>query len=176
MQLVDTVMAEIGLDPTEVVVTMKYVLNSELPPIVIKNDNNVLSYMALKDMERDPSKYLIIIEVTEEDSQQNNAMLPFGVEPSGLKFLLMDMSSDICGAIIEPLCDNYEHEQTMVVHKEYYTDCDMLGRMGMNTRSISAQGLLSGIRAPVMLLMSLSSVRITSGSYLNLWYMFFSLA
>ncbi|CAA2982108.1 Hypothetical predicted protein [Olea europaea subsp. europaea] len=127
MQLVDTVMAEIGLDPTEVAVTMTYVLNSELPPIVIKNDNNVLSYMALKDMERDPSKYPIIIEVTEEDRQQNNAMLPFGVEPSGPKFSLMDMSLDICGAIIEPLCDNYEYERTMVVHKEYYTDCDMLG-------------------------------------------------
>ncbi|CAA3012894.1 Hypothetical predicted protein [Olea europaea subsp. europaea] len=77
MQLVDTVMAEIGLDPTEVAVTMKYVLKSELPPIVIKNDNNVLSYMALKDMERDPSKYPIIIEVMEEDSQQNNAINVF---------------------------------------------------------------------------------------------------
>ncbi|XP_022883345.1 uncharacterized protein LOC111400140 [Olea europaea var. sylvestris] len=114
MQLVDTVIAEIRLDLTEVAVTMKYVLNSELPPIVIKNDNNVLSYMALKDMERDPSKYPIIIEVTEEDSQQNNGMLPFGVEPSGPKFSLMDMSSDICGTIIEPLSDNYEYEVTVV--------------------------------------------------------------
>ncbi|XP_022847669.1 uncharacterized protein LOC111370215 [Olea europaea var. sylvestris] len=114
MQLVDTVMAEIGLDPTDVAVTMKYVLKSELPPIVIKNDNNVLSYMALKDMERDPSKYPIFIEVTEEDSQQNSAMLPFGVEPSGPKFSLIDMSLDICGAIIESLCDNYEHEVTVV--------------------------------------------------------------
>ncbi|XP_022881049.1 uncharacterized protein LOC111398367 [Olea europaea var. sylvestris] len=70
--------------------------------------------MALKDMDRDLPKYPIIIEVTEEDSKQNNAMLPFGVQPSGPKFSLMDMSSDICGAIIEPLCDNYEHEVTVV--------------------------------------------------------------
>ncbi|CAA2978210.1 Hypothetical predicted protein [Olea europaea subsp. europaea] len=122
MQLVDTVMAEIGLDTTEVIVTMKYVLNSELLPIVIKNDNNVLSYMALKEMEHDPSKYIIIIEVTEEDNQQNNAMLPFSVEPSGPKFSLMDMSSDICEAIIEPLCENYEHEVTFYVTCDPYSD------------------------------------------------------
>ncbi|CAA2955873.1 Hypothetical predicted protein, partial [Olea europaea subsp. europaea] len=70
LRLVDTIMKEFGLDPTKVVVTIKYILNSDLPLITIKSDNNLLSYIVLKDMNRDPAKYPIHIEVTTTHSKK----------------------------------------------------------------------------------------------------------
>ncbi|CAA2961186.1 Hypothetical predicted protein [Olea europaea subsp. europaea] len=70
LRLVDTVMKEFGLDPAKVVVTMKYVLNSDMPLITIKSNNNVLSYMVLEDVNRDPAKYSIHIEVIITDSEK----------------------------------------------------------------------------------------------------------
>lgn len=34
MKLVDTAVTEFGLDPAKVAVTMKYILNNDLPPII----------------------------------------------------------------------------------------------------------------------------------------------
>ncbi|CAA2991331.1 Hypothetical predicted protein [Olea europaea subsp. europaea] len=70
LTLVDTVMKEFSFDPAKVAVTMKYVLNSYLPLIAIKSDENVLSYMVLKDMSHEPAKYLIHIEVTTADIEK----------------------------------------------------------------------------------------------------------
>ncbi|CAA2966910.1 Hypothetical predicted protein [Olea europaea subsp. europaea] len=63
LRLVDTVMKEFSFDLAKVAVTMKYVLDSDLLSIAIKSDENVLSYMVLKDLSRDPAKYPIHIEI-----------------------------------------------------------------------------------------------------------------
>lgn len=55
MKFVDTVMTEFGLEPAKVAVTMKCILNSDMPLITIKSGNNVLSYMVLKDMDHEIS-------------------------------------------------------------------------------------------------------------------------
>lgn len=99
MKLVDTVMTEFGLDPAKVAVTMKYILNNDLPPITIKSDNNMLSYMVLKDMDGEPSKYPIHIEVTFEDSPNQPITVSVDGPSNEHGFSLTDMSSDICGAI-----------------------------------------------------------------------------
>ncbi|CAA3017786.1 Hypothetical predicted protein, partial [Olea europaea subsp. europaea] len=62
LKLVETAMAEFGLDPTREVVTMNYILSIDLPPVKITSDSNVLSYMTLKSIDRDPSKYPINVE------------------------------------------------------------------------------------------------------------------
>ncbi|XP_022891791.1 uncharacterized protein LOC111406634 [Olea europaea var. sylvestris] len=81
-------MKEFDLDPTKVAVSLKYTLNDDLPPIRIRNDSNVLSYIMLKDMEREPTKYPLIIDVTEAE----------------------DMASDICEAAIENVSHIYDNE------------------------------------------------------------------
>lgn len=64
MKHVYTIMSEFGLDPSKVAITMKYILNSDLPSIIIKSDNNILSYMVLKNMDHDLFKCPIKVEVT----------------------------------------------------------------------------------------------------------------
>ncbi|CAA3013769.1 Hypothetical predicted protein [Olea europaea subsp. europaea] len=80
LRFVDTVMKEFSFDPAKVAVTMKYVLNSDLPPITIKSDENVLSYMVLKDMSHDPAKYPIRIEVTTADIEKQPIALSIDVQ------------------------------------------------------------------------------------------------
>ncbi|CAA2991305.1 Hypothetical predicted protein [Olea europaea subsp. europaea] len=70
-----TVMKEFDLDPTKAAVSMKYILNEDLPPIRIRNDNNVLSYIMLKDMEREPTKYPLIIDVAEAEVDKSSTTL-----------------------------------------------------------------------------------------------------
>ncbi|CAA2977516.1 Hypothetical predicted protein [Olea europaea subsp. europaea] len=107
-------MKEFGLDPAKVVATIKYILNSDLPPITIKSDNNVLSYIVLKDMNRDPTKYPIHIEVTTTHSTKQPIAVSVDVQSNEHGFSLIDMSLDICGAIVDPSSDKFEHEVTIV--------------------------------------------------------------
>lgn len=64
VKLVEIAKTEFSLNPTKVSITMNYVLNIDLPPVRINSDNNVLSYMTLKGIDLDPSKYPINIKVT----------------------------------------------------------------------------------------------------------------
>ncbi|CAA3018156.1 Hypothetical predicted protein, partial [Olea europaea subsp. europaea] len=116
LRLVDTVMKEFSFDLVKVAVTMKYVLNSDLPSIAIKSDENVLSYMILKDMSRDPAKYPIHIEVTIVDIEKQPIALSVDVQLNEHGFSLTNMSSDICGAIMDPSSDNLEHEKMELIH------------------------------------------------------------
>ncbi|CAA2952173.1 Hypothetical predicted protein [Olea europaea subsp. europaea] len=62
IKLVETAVIEFSLDPTKVAVTMTYTLNVNLPPVRISSDSNVGTYVTLKTVERDLSKYPINIE------------------------------------------------------------------------------------------------------------------
>ncbi|CAA3010210.1 Hypothetical predicted protein [Olea europaea subsp. europaea] len=86
LRLVDIVMKEFSFDPAKVAVTMKYVLNSDLPPIAIKSDENVLSYMVLKDMSHDPAKYPIHIEVTTADIEKQPITLSVDFNRTNMGF------------------------------------------------------------------------------------------
>ncbi|CAA3021119.1 Hypothetical predicted protein [Olea europaea subsp. europaea] len=107
-KLVNTVMTEFDLDPTKVAVTMSYLLNVDLPPIRINSDSNVLSYITLKGMERDPSKYSINIEVIAAKFEQQSIIYPItgpiedNLSSKGSLFSLQELSSDICEAVVEP--------------------------------------------------------------------------
>ncbi|CAA2986932.1 Hypothetical predicted protein, partial [Olea europaea subsp. europaea] len=110
LKLVNIVMKEFSFDPAKVAVTIKYVLNSDLPPITIKSDENFLSYMVLKDMNRDPAKYPIHIEVTTADIEKQPIALSVDIQSNEHEFSLTDMSSDICEAIMDLSSDKLEHE------------------------------------------------------------------
>ncbi|CAA3013972.1 Hypothetical predicted protein [Olea europaea subsp. europaea] len=79
INLVNTIMPEFSLDPTKVAVSLKYILNDNLPAIRIKNDSNVLAYILLKEVDRDPTKYPLIIDIIDaaieypSDMVTNNA-------------------------------------------------------------------------------------------------------
>ncbi|CAA2999937.1 Hypothetical predicted protein [Olea europaea subsp. europaea] len=60
----------------KLVASLKYILKEDLPPIRIKNDNNVLSYILLKDMEREPAKYPIIVDVVEAEIDNTSITVP----------------------------------------------------------------------------------------------------
>ncbi|CAA2966955.1 Hypothetical predicted protein [Olea europaea subsp. europaea] len=99
---------EFDLDPTKVVVTMSYLLNVDLPPVRINSENNVLSYITLKGMERDPSKYSINIEVTIAKFEQQSIIyliagpIEDNLSSKGSLFSLQELSSNICEAVVEP--------------------------------------------------------------------------
>ncbi|CAA2993085.1 Hypothetical predicted protein [Olea europaea subsp. europaea] len=105
-------MKEYSFDPAKVAVTMKYVLNSDLPPITIKSDDNVLSYMVLKDMNHDPAKCSIHIEITTAHIEKQPIALSVDVQSNEHEFLLTDMSSDICGVAME----------TVLIHQQLPLD------------------------------------------------------
>ncbi|CAA2969463.1 Hypothetical predicted protein [Olea europaea subsp. europaea] len=96
--LVETVMTKFALDPTKVAVSLKYILYEDLPPIRIKNDSNVLSYVLLKDMEREPAKYPIIIDVVEAEIDNTTITVPVNAHSSGEMFTLQDVALEICEA------------------------------------------------------------------------------
>ncbi|CAA3015633.1 Hypothetical predicted protein [Olea europaea subsp. europaea] len=98
LTFVEIVMTEFALDPMKVAVSLKYILKEDLPPIRIKNDNNVLSYVLLKDMEHEPAKYPIIVDVAEVEIDNTSITVPVNAHSSGEMFTLQDMASDICEA------------------------------------------------------------------------------
>ncbi|CAA2970578.1 Hypothetical predicted protein [Olea europaea subsp. europaea] len=114
VQLVDTVMREFELHPIKVAVSLKYVLNDDLPPIRIKNDNDVLSYILLKDMERKPAKYPLSIDVTNAEIDNTSIAMPINVHSGGELCTLQDMASDICEASIKTMGHICDTEVTVV--------------------------------------------------------------
>ncbi|CAA2999938.1 Hypothetical predicted protein [Olea europaea subsp. europaea] len=95
-------------------VTLKYILKEDLPPIRIKNDNNVLSYILLKDMEREPTKYPIIIDVVEAEIDNTSITVPVNAHSNGEMFTLQDMASDIYEASNEKMGHICDTEVTVV--------------------------------------------------------------
>ncbi|XP_022874020.1 uncharacterized protein LOC111392853 [Olea europaea var. sylvestris] len=114
VQLVDTVMKEFDLDPMKVTVSLKYVLNDDLPPIRIKNNNNVLWYILLKDMEREPAKYPLFIDVTDTKIDNTSIIMSINAHSSGELCTLQDMASDICEASIKTMGHICDTEVTVV--------------------------------------------------------------
>ncbi|CAA3030247.1 Hypothetical predicted protein [Olea europaea subsp. europaea] len=107
------VMKELDLDPTNVAVSLKYTLNEDLPPIRVRNDSNVLSYIMLKDMAREPTKYPLIIDVAEADIDKPSITLPGNPHAVGELCTLQDMASDICEAAIENVGHIYDNESQL---------------------------------------------------------------
>ncbi|CAA3019872.1 Hypothetical predicted protein [Olea europaea subsp. europaea] len=107
-------MKDFDLDPTKVTVSLKYTLNEDLPPIRIRNDSNVLSYIMLKDMKREPTKYPLIIDVAEAEVDKPYITLPVNPHVVGELCTLQDMASDICEAAIENGGHIYDNEITVV--------------------------------------------------------------
>ncbi|XP_022866416.1 uncharacterized protein LOC111386194 [Olea europaea var. sylvestris] len=114
VRLVDTVMREFDLNPMKVAVSLKYVLNDDLPPIRIKNDNNVLSYILLKDMEHESAKYPLFIDVTNIEIDNTSIIMSINVHSSGELCTLQDMASDICEASIKTMDHICDTEVTVV--------------------------------------------------------------
>lgn len=88
INLVAIVMTEFDLNLTKVAVSLKYVSNEDLPPIKIKNDNNVLSYILLKDMEREPTKYPLIINVKDAEIDNTSITVYINARFSGELYTL----------------------------------------------------------------------------------------
>ncbi|CAA3002746.1 Hypothetical predicted protein [Olea europaea subsp. europaea] len=107
-------MKEIDLDPTKIAVSLKYTLNEDLPPVRIRNDSNLLSYIMLKDMEREPTKYPLIIDVAEAEVDKPSITLPVNPHAIGELCTLQDMASDICEAAIENVGHIDDNEITVV--------------------------------------------------------------
>ncbi|CAA3020887.1 Hypothetical predicted protein [Olea europaea subsp. europaea] len=113
-KLVNNVVNEFGLDQSKVAVTLKYELSSDLPLVLIKNDSNVNSYLVLKSLNCDPSKYPLTIEVTVVEGQEKPFELPADIRTSEDMFLLVDMSYEICEAAIENVGRIYKSDVAMV--------------------------------------------------------------
>ncbi|CAA3016950.1 Hypothetical predicted protein [Olea europaea subsp. europaea] len=108
-------MKEFDLDPTKVAVSLKYIPNEDLPPIRIRNDSNVLSYIMLKDIEREPTKYPLIIDVTEAEVDKPSITLPVIPHAIGELCTLQDMTLDICDAAIENMQERSKKEGSSVI-------------------------------------------------------------
>ncbi|XP_022880586.1 uncharacterized protein LOC111397848 [Olea europaea var. sylvestris] len=107
-------MKEFDLDPTKIAVSLKYTLNEDLPPIKIRNESNVLSYIMLKDMERKPTKYPLIIDVAEVEVDKLSITLPVNPHAVGELCTLQDIASDICETTIENIGHIDDNEITVV--------------------------------------------------------------
>ncbi|CAA2955288.1 Hypothetical predicted protein [Olea europaea subsp. europaea] len=114
VNLVDTIMSEFSLDPTKVAVSLKYVLNDNLPPVRIKNDGNVLSYILLKECDREPAKYPLVIDVTDAAIEKPSNTAPYTAYHSSELHTLQDMAAEICKASSEHVGHIYDNEVTVV--------------------------------------------------------------
>jgi hypothetical protein len=114
VNLVDTVMTEFSFDPTRVAVSLTYVLNDNLPAFSIKNDRNVQSYLLLKEMDREPAKYPVIVDVTDAEVEKPSNTVPVNPSTSGELCTLQDMATDICRATIEKSGHIWDNEITVV--------------------------------------------------------------
>ncbi|XP_022861119.1 uncharacterized protein LOC111381558 [Olea europaea var. sylvestris] len=114
VNLADTIMSEFSFDPTKVAVSLKYVLNDNLPPVRIKNDGNVLSYILLKEGDREPAKYPLVIDVTDAAIEKPSNTAPYTAYHSSELHTLQDMAAEICKASGEHVGHIYENEVTVV--------------------------------------------------------------
>ncbi|XP_022891804.1 uncharacterized protein LOC111406648 [Olea europaea var. sylvestris] len=109
INLVNMIMSEFSLDPTKVAVSLKYILNDDLPAIRIKNDSNVLAYILLKEVDRDPAKYPLIIDIIDAAIQYPSDMVTDNAYRNSELYTLQDVATEICEASSKHLghiCDN----------------------------------------------------------------------
>ncbi|CAA2972345.1 Hypothetical predicted protein [Olea europaea subsp. europaea] len=98
INLVNMIMSEFSLDPTKVAVSLKYILNDDLPAIRIKNDSNVLAYILLKEVDRDPAKYPLIIDIIDAAIQYPSDMVTDNAYRNSELYTLQDVATEICEA------------------------------------------------------------------------------
>ncbi|XP_022861868.1 uncharacterized protein LOC111382194 [Olea europaea var. sylvestris] len=109
INLVNMIMSEFSLDPTKVAVSLKYILNDDLPAIRIKNDSNVLAYILLKEVDHDPAKYPLIIDIIDATIQYPSDMVTDNAYRNSELYTLQDVATEICEASSKHLghiCDN----------------------------------------------------------------------
>ncbi|XP_022856858.1 uncharacterized protein LOC111377934 [Olea europaea var. sylvestris] len=109
INLVNMIMSEFSLNPTKVAVSLKYILNDDLLAIRIKNDSNVLAYILLKEVDRDPAKYPLIIDLIDAVMQYPSDMVTDNAYCNSELYTLQDVATEICEASSKHLghiCDN----------------------------------------------------------------------
>ncbi|CAA2970042.1 Hypothetical predicted protein [Olea europaea subsp. europaea] len=101
VNLVNTIMSEFSLDLTTVAVLLKYVLNDDLPAIRIIYDSNVLAYILLKEVDRDPAKYSLLIDITDAAIDYPSDVVTDNAHRNRELYTLQDVAADICKASSE---------------------------------------------------------------------------
>lgn len=72
------------------------------------------SYILLKELHRDPTEYLIIVDVTAAEVEKPSNTVPVNPSPSGELCTLQDMAADICRAAIKKSGHIWDNEITVV--------------------------------------------------------------
>ncbi|XP_022883446.1 uncharacterized protein LOC111400258 [Olea europaea var. sylvestris] len=150
-------MTEFALDLTKVAVSLKYILKEDFPPIRIKHDNNVLSYILLKDMEREPIKYPIIVDVAETEIDNTSITVPINAHFSVTVVYIADAREVEEGRMF---CDNdvlkmrlsffaiqnmFEFMVEQSDKREYVVRCSNGGILGSH-RQVSSKVVSSTIK------------------------------
>ncbi|CAA3011955.1 Hypothetical predicted protein [Olea europaea subsp. europaea] len=89
------IMSEFSLDPTKVAVSLKYILNDDLPAIRIKNDSNVLAYILLKEVDYDLAKYPLIIDIIDAAIEYPSDMVTDNAYRNSELYTLQDVATEI---------------------------------------------------------------------------------
>ncbi|CAA3006920.1 Hypothetical predicted protein [Olea europaea subsp. europaea] len=87
------IMLELSLDPTKVAVSLKFILNDDLPAITIKNDSNVLACILLKEVDRDPAKYPLIIDIIDAAIEYPSDMVTDNAYRNSELYMLQDVAT-----------------------------------------------------------------------------------
>ncbi|CAA2987405.1 Hypothetical predicted protein [Olea europaea subsp. europaea] len=107
-------MSEFSLDPTKVAVSLKYVLNDDLPAIKIKYDSNMLAYILLEEVDRDPTKYPLLIDMTDVAIDYTSDVVTDNTYHNRELYTLQDVAANICKASYKHVCHICDNEVTIV--------------------------------------------------------------